>query len=151
MRLCGTGVSLHWSVLQQRTVVHSSSSVQEVPEHCSSRVAVSLAGLWLFRHDHVVLQRAVGLKAPVEYKTKSTHIHMFLWFIDKAEFYSIILSNKSPEWKLSESPLWLIFCHFHPISMVLLLLELRPIEEPQCAGSLSSTQLIGLIARLLLN
>lgn len=65
--ICRLLAASHRSVLQQRAVVHSSTSAQDVPEPGGSRAAVSSAGLsWARGHQHVFLQLMVGLKAPVE-------------------------------------------------------------------------------------
>ncbi len=70
--LCEAADGSHRPVLQQRAVVHGPPSVQKSPEHRSSRAAVSPAGLRACRHNQVLLQRTVGLKAPVEKSTKPT-------------------------------------------------------------------------------
>lgn len=68
--LCKAGDGSHRPVLQQRAVVHSSTSVQKTPEHRGHRAAVSPAGLRARRHNHVFLQGPVRLKASVEQNTK---------------------------------------------------------------------------------
>lgn len=145
MWLCGTWGSSHWSVLQQGTVVHSSSLIEKVPEHWRSGAAVSLGRLQLSRHDQVVLQRAVGLKVPVAYKNKvHTRSNIFVLYGQSRKcllwWYNLFLKVIWIENKqCHQSPLSFVFCQFHPICMFFATADNRPKEKP---NSTSQVQIL---------
>lgn len=70
-----SGGGLHWSILQQRAVIHSSTSVQKLPEHGGPRAHLRSAGLQVCRNHHIFLECMVGFETPVETRRVMDGLH----------------------------------------------------------------------------
>lgn len=60
------GGGLRGSILQQRAVIHSSTSVQKLPDLGGPGADLRSAGLQVCRNHRVFLECMVGFKTPVE-------------------------------------------------------------------------------------
>lgn len=74
-----SGGDLHWSILQQRAVIHGSTSVQKVPDLGGPGANVRSARLQVCRNHHIFLSCTVGFKTPVETRRVATTAHQQSW------------------------------------------------------------------------